>query len=375
MQGEQVLRDFDLVSVDWDTVRLMQAGQFKQETFYLEEMVRWALQRGRLSGLLHLADNGISRPSPEGPQTYSLSVRGCYAVGREGYLIEIPDDRHQAVQGLIEARAAAVPLFVGVAKTRRESEPELRPSVDTGLLGCGGRRRGYRLATDDADDGYDWLQVALFEKTAAGLALDPYFLPDCVFLSSHVGLWSACRDIARLARQALDTLEKNATNAPPVYAAAAALAGSLGPAARLEDERLHPRAYLDRLSGIFAAQRSQLTILPNPHLTVYQEALNALGAALAYLDGDWALGEALRLARECLERLWKVYPALLQSLEAAVPPPPVQTAEWDKAAPAPRPGLPADLAAQGARPEPRRAAEPEAPPASAPRPNRSIWRK
>ena len=371
------MREFDLVSVDWDTVRLMQAGQFKHETFYLEELVRWTLQRGRLSGLLHLADNGVSRPSPEGQQAYSLSVRGCYAVGREGYLIEIPDDRRQAVQGLIEARTATVPLFVGVAKTAREGESELRPSVDPGLLGCGGRRRGYRVATDDADDGYDWLQVALFEKTAAGLVPDPDFLPECMFLSSHSGLWSACRDITRLARQALDTLEKHSTNAPPVYAAAAALAGSLGPAARMEDERMHPRAYLDRLAGIFAAQRSQLAILPNPHLTVYQEALNALGVVLTYLDGgDWALGEALRLARDCFERLWQVYPALLQSLEAAIPPPPMQTADWDKAAPAPRPGLPAAPSTSAAYPEPRRAAEPEpSPPAPVSRPSRSIWRK
>ena len=46
------MRKFDLVSVDWDSVRLMQAGQFKQETFYLEELVRWTLQRGRIAGLL-----------------------------------------------------------------------------------------------------------------------------------------------------------------------------------------------------------------------------------------------------------------------------------------------------------------------------------
>ena len=84
------MRKFDLVSVDWDSVRLMQAGQFKQETFYLEELVRWTLQRGRIAGLLHLADDGVSRPSPEGDRVYSVVVRGCLAVGRQGQIIEIP---------------------------------------------------------------------------------------------------------------------------------------------------------------------------------------------------------------------------------------------------------------------------------------------
>lgn len=336
------MREFELASVDWDTPRVMQAGQLKQETHYLEELARWTLQRGRIYGLLKLADDGISQPAPEGEQSFSISVRGCFAVGEQGYLLDIPDDAAGAVRGILEARTATVPLYVGVAKVERAHEPELHPSVDRGLLHCGGLRRRYRLATDNHDAAFDWLQIAQFEKTTAGLAPSPHFIPECVFLSSHAGLRKAQREIQNLARQALETLERSSFDAVPVFAAASSLAGSLGPAACVLDNRLAPRAYVDRLAGVLAAQRSQLRTLPSPNLAVYQEALDKLDETLLYLDqGDdaWTMGRALALVRECFERLLPLYPALLQSLNLiAMPVVPTRGAQWGIAEPAPRPG-------------------------------------
>jgi hypothetical protein len=373
------MREFDLVSVDWETVRLMQAGQFKQETFYLEELVRWVLQRGRLYGLLHLADNGISRPSPEGQQTFSVSVRGCFAVGAEGHIIEIPDDRRMALQGVLEARSSSVPLYVGVSKVERESVPELHPSVDTGLLQCGGRRRAYRLSADNSDDSLDWVQIAQFDKTMSGLSPDPDFIPECLFLGSHSGLRGACEEIRRLAKQAMEALEKNSSDLAPVYAAAAALAGSLGPAARIEDERLHPRAYVDRLAGVLAAQRSQLLALPKPNQTVYQEAMNQLGATLEYLDSEWTLGQALGMARECFDRLWKLYPALLQSLGSVSTPPRTEDYGHDIVVPVPRPDQRTAVSSPATNsypPSRRDAEEAEEPlPQASPSKRGAIWRR
>lgn len=336
------MREFDLASIDWDTVRLMQAGQFKQETQYLEELVRWTLQRGRIFGLLRLADGGVSRPSPEGDQTFSVSVRGCFAVGEQGYLIDVPDDVSGAIRERIEARALTVPLYIGVAKVERDREPELHPSVERGLLQCGGLRRTYRLATDNHDDGFDWLQIAQFEKTTDGLVADPGWIPECVFLSSHAGLRSAQRQIQALAQRALETLASSSGDVVPVFAAATALAGSLGPAARVVNNRLAPRAYMDRLAGVFAAQFSQLRALPSPNLPEYQIALDKLEETLHYLDDanqEWIMGQALTLARECFERLLDLYAPLLKSLSTvAMPAAPRQTGEWNLAEPAPRPG-------------------------------------
>ena len=308
------MREFDLVSIDWESVRLMQAGQFTHETYYLEELQRWTLQRGRVAGVLHLADDGIARPSPEGNQMFSVSVRGCFAVAENGHIIDIPDERSLAVEGMIEARTATVPLYVGVSVVERASEPELYPSVNTGLLQCGGRRRQYVLATDNSEDSMDWVQVAQFIKTASGLAIDQEYVPDCVFMSSHALQWGMQEEIQALAKDALDALEKNSSEAIQVFTVAAALAGSIGPAARLVNGKIAPRAYMDRLTGIFVSQQTQLRTLPKINLAIYTETLNQLRDTLDYLDADWTMGRALIMARECFERILKLYPPLLKEL-------------------------------------------------------------
>ena len=316
------MRKFDLVSVDWDSVRLMQAGQFKQETFYLEELVRWTLQRGRIAGLLHLAEDGISRPSPEGDRLYSVVVRGCQAVGASGQIIDIPDEAALALRGVIEAHTTITPLFIGVSKSEHAPEPQLYSSVDTGLLGCSGLRRLYKLSSENSDSTMDWVQVAQFEKTASGLALDRDFFPDCLFLSSYAGLWRAQQTLRALARQGLELLIKHSSTAIQRYAVATTLAGSLGPAARAVDDHLYPRAYFDQIGGILAAQRAQILALPPPSLRVYQETVDGLEDTLAYLEtSEWTLGQAFLMARECFDRLLQLYPPLLESLEAAVPAP------------------------------------------------------
>ena len=375
------MRSFDLISIDWDSVRLLQAGQFKQETFYLEELVRWILQRGRIHGLLHLADGGVSPPSPAGEQMFSVSVHGCIAVAEDGGMIEIPDDPGLALRGTIEARYTTVPLYIGVSRLERSAEPEIYPSIDTGLLQCGGLRRQYHLSADDSDTAVDWFQVAQFERTPTGLHPDPGFLPECLFLSSHDGLWGAQDEIKSLANQALDALEKHSTNAVPVYAVAAALAGSLGPAARLVDARLHPRAYVDRLAGVLAAQRSQLRTIPSQNLSVYQEALEQLDATLKYLEPEteWALGEALRRAAECFRRLLRLYPDLLKSLNVMPAERPQERGDagHEIAIPAHRPGQPSASPPYAPRsPRPAASGQEETPPAPPPRRGGgSLWRK
>lgn len=316
------MRKFDLVSVDWDSVRLMQAGQFKQETFYLEELVRWSLQRGRVSGLLNLVEDGISRPSPEGDRFYSVVVRGCQAVGASGQIIDIPDESALALRGVIEAVSTIVPLYVGVSKSERDPEPQLYSSVDTGLLGCSGLRRLYRVSSDNSDQTMDWVQIGQFEKTASGLALDRDFFPESLFLSSHAGLWRSQQTLRALARQGLELLVRHSSAAIQRYAVAATLAGSLGPAARAVDDHTYPRVYFDQLGGILAAQRAQVLALPSPGLRSYQETVDGLEDTLAYLEtAEWTLGQAFLMIRECFERLLRLYPPLLESLEAAAPTP------------------------------------------------------
>jgi hypothetical protein len=316
------MRKFDLVSVDWDSVRLMQAGQFKQETFYLEELVRWTLQRGRVAGLLHLADDAVSRPSPEGDRLYSIVVRGCLAVGRQGQIIDIPDDPTLALRGTIEAHATLVPLYVGSSLVERAPEPHLHSSVDTGLLGCRGLRPSYQLSSDNSDETIDWVQIAQFEKTTTGLSPDRSFIPETMFLSSHAGQWRAQQELRTLARQALDLLVKHSSPAVQRYAAATALAGSLGPLAGVTDGNLSPRVYMGGVGGVLMAQRAQLLALPSPGLKIYQDTVDQLEDTLNYLEtAEWSMGQAFLMARECLDRLLQLYPPLLAALEAAAPAP------------------------------------------------------
>jgi len=352
------MREFDLVSVDWDSVRLMQAGQFKQETFYLEELMRWTLQRGRIAGLLHLADDGISRPSPEGERLYSVTVRGCFAVGRQGQVIEVPDDPALAVRGTIAAEATAVPLYIGASLTERAEEPHLHSSVDTGLLGCRGRRRQYRLSADTDDDSFDWVQIAQFERTPSGLSVDRAFIPESMFLSSHAGQWRAHQGLRAVAQAGLDALVKHSSASVQRYSAASALAGSLGPAAHRADGRTEPRVYLDRIGGVLLGQRAQLGALPSPGLKLYQDTLDALGDTLNYLEtADWTVGQAFVMARACFERLLQLYPPLLEALEAAAPAPERRLLDHDAVVPAQRPQE------EVARAEPPR------------RPGNFMWRK
>ena len=332
------MRKFDLVSVDWDSVRLMQAGQFKQETFYLEELVRWSLQRGRVAGLLNLAEDGVSRPSPEGDRLYSVTVRGCQAVGASGQIIDIPDESALALRGTIEAAATIVPLYVGVSKSERDPEPHLHSSVDTGLIGCRGLRRLYKLSSDSSDLSMDWVQIGQFEKTASGLAPDRDFFPEALFLSSHAGLKRAEQTLRALARQGLDLLVRHSSAAVQRYAVAATLAGSLGPAARAADDHTYPRLYFDQLGGVLAAQRAQILALPSPGLRLYQDTADALEDTTAYLEtADWTLGQAFLMVRECLERLLRLYPPLLESLEAAAPMPERRLLDHETVAVAPAP--------------------------------------
>ena len=316
------MRKFDLVSVDWESVRVMQSGQFKQETFYLEELVRWTLQRGRVSGLLHLADDAVSRPSPEGDQLYSVVVRGCLAVGRQGQIIDIPDDPALALRGTIAAEATRVPLYVGASLVERAPEPHLYSSVDTGLLGCAGLRPAYLLSADDRDETVDWVQIAQFEKTTTGLSPDRAYIPEAMFLTSHAGQWRAQQELRALARQALELLVRHSSPAVQRYAAASALAGSLGPMAGVADGNLSPRTYMSGVAGILAAQRAQLLALPSPGLKIYQDTADQLEDTLNYLEtAEWTMGQAFLMARECLERLVQLYPPLLAALEAAAPAP------------------------------------------------------
>src|SRR5262245_3785723 len=141
------MREFDLVSINWDTVRLLQAGQFKQETVYHEELLRWALQRSGIFGVIRMEEDSVSLPTPEGDRMFSVKVRGCSGVAAMGSIVEIPEEREAAIQGLVEAHGATVPLYVGVARTERAIEPSLRSAKDTGLMHCGGLRAKYILST------------------------------------------------------------------------------------------------------------------------------------------------------------------------------------------------------------------------------------
>ena len=90
------MREFDLSAVDWDTVRLIQAGQFKHERHYHEELVRWVMYRGGIQGVLRLDDEGISFPSPIGGMGYSVKLRGITAVTEQVNALRKPPSRFSA---------------------------------------------------------------------------------------------------------------------------------------------------------------------------------------------------------------------------------------------------------------------------------------
>ena len=140
------MREFDLVAVDWESVGLMQAEQFSQETHYLEELQRWALQQAGVFGILNVAEGSISPPTPEPNGAYSVQVSGIAAVAPQGHIIHLSAQPQEALKGFIEARDAVTPLYLGVALSKSDGEP-LSPSSGRGLLNCQGRRRVYRAGS------------------------------------------------------------------------------------------------------------------------------------------------------------------------------------------------------------------------------------
>jgi hypothetical protein len=332
------MRDFDLVSVDWDTVRLLQAGQFKQETYYTEELVRWALYCGRIHGVLDLVEDGIGQPVPQGGTVFSVSVRGCRAVTEAGHIIDIPNEVYGAVAGIIEARSAIVPLYVGVSITERAREPELRPSFDTGLMRCGGIRPSYVLSIDNIDETVDWLQIAQFRMETTGLQPDRSYVPECMFLSSHERLAYYRQEITTRARTVLDTLRTYSSDSMAVTAVAMALAGSLGSAAKSVDDGQHPRAYVDRLAGVLTSQYIQLQTFPPPKLALFQQTLNMLEQTLTYLETSWTLGQALAYIVERFDQLLQLYPELMEYLAGIGPAQPGVVSKIQATMPAAPPG-------------------------------------
>jgi hypothetical protein len=321
--------EFNLLSVDWNSVRLLQAAQFQQETYYLEERGRWILQRGRIFGVLHLEDHAVSPPSAEGGRSFSVTVRGCFGVAEQGSIIEIPDSRESIVRGTLEAQEGEmVPLFVGVAFVPQSGDSEA-PTA-RGAHHWETLARPYILAASDTAPDYDWLQIAQFIKTPSGLQVDENYIPECLFLNSHARLCDARDRIKLLAHEGLKILQDNAAlnAAPQVYSTAAALAASLGLAAQSVNGQVHPRDYIDRLAGVLAAQRAQILILPRPNDRAHGAAEQQINTTLNYLSGgEWTLGEALRQIIECFQCLLRLYPPLLSSLNAAVPPPRV---DWQR---------------------------------------------
>jgi len=332
------MQEFDLVSVNWETVRLMQAGQFKQETYYLEELVRWGLQRGRVRGVLYLAKDGISKPLPLGGRQFDITIRGCYAVGRDGYVIEIPNDPQGGLRARFEANSDIVPLFIGVACNERNDVPKLQPTVDKGLLACQGLRRKYVVSSDDSNSNFDWVQVAQFKNTREGLDPLPDYVPECAFLSSYAPLWQKQVEITKIASSVIDELISNSSLITTRYLAAAMFAGSLAPAAQAAWDEEHPRAYVNRLAGVLNAQRAQLRALPTPNLTAYSDAIDMLNATILEIQGrEWTTGYALTRIIDCLRCLQNLYPKLLLSLETTARSAPPQNFPQDTAVPAQTP--------------------------------------
>ena len=59
----------------------------------------------------------------------------------------------------------------------------------------------------------DWLQVAQFIKTPNGMGVDPEFIPECMYLTSHATLYGIRGEIRGLAAEAL---EARALSSPKV---------------------------------------------------------------------------------------------------------------------------------------------------------------
>ena len=315
------MREFDLVAIDWESVGLMQAEQFRQETYYLEELQRWALQQAGVFGILNATEKSISPPTPEPNGVYSVRVSGIAAVAPQGHILYLSAQPEEALRGFIEAKEAVTPLYLGVSLSESSREP-LSPSSGRGLLNCHGRRRVYALAIYNTDTDYDWLQIAQYRKTAShasALERDDSYIPECMFLSSHPALTQAVAEIQDLARKAQGTLSQYSSKEVAVFSAAAALAGSLGAATRTLHYRQHPRAYIERLAGVFDAQFTQLSALP-VEPSYYQDTINFLKDTLAYLDRDyWTLGEAFSRSYQCFEWLLQLYPLLLGDLKQLKP--------------------------------------------------------
>jgi len=300
------MNDFRLASVDWESVRLLHGEHLGRETGYIEELIRWTLERAAGSGVVEAEPDSLSLVASS-PSTYRLTLRRFQALTPGGYWVCIGDDEFSPTLDLDRQRylETVAPISIGVDTRAKESRAH-QPTQSSALLECRSRWPKYALGAADTIDGCDCIKIAEVMNSGGELVLNPDFIPDCVFLSSHPRLVRAVKEHRELAGQGLGILSKPQDNVRDI---AGQFAAVLASASALVDLRARPYAYIERMAGVLQANRMLAAI--RQQTGIGDQTVNVLDEALKYVQGGDAqglwLGPAAQWITDALRKLNELY--------------------------------------------------------------------
>jgi hypothetical protein len=317
------MSDFRPASMDWGSVRLLHGEHLGRETGYVEDLIRWTLERAAGPGVVEARADSLSLVAST-PTTYRLTLRRFQALTPGGYWVCIGDDELSPTLDLDRQRylETVVPICVGVDTRTKESRAH-QPTQSSALLECRSLWPKYVLGAGDTVDGCDCTKIAEVMNSGGELVLNLDFIPDCIFLSSHPRLVRAVKEHRDLAAEGLRVLSKVADNVRDI---AGQFAAALAPAAPLVDWRARPYAYIERMAGVL--QANKMLAAMRQEAGFRDDVINTVDDALSYAQGGdsagfW-LGPATQKITDALAKLVQLYANLKpETVRAVAEPQPI----------------------------------------------------
>lgn len=327
------MEQFQLTANDWHAVSLLSAEHLSVETRYLEESLRWMAYHGLPFGIAKMDEKSLKVNSSD--QDYEIVITHCRAFSPNGYPIHIAESLSHSNTNNSHSEGM-VPIYLGVS-VEKESLPHA-PSYSRSLVEGSSLIRHYKLTTDREDSEYDWLLIGFLRKGGSRYILDEEYIPECLYLESHPQLIRMADSICHTARQALGLLQKflsrDLGSRGWVQPYTGILANAIAPATVVINWRSSPRAYIERLTIVLEALRTEIYLiredLAASHRQAWVQAHDLLESTLERIhresrpNSDMDYGKVLSEIEKSLQAFIKMVEVLPQDKPRIVNTPPAE---------------------------------------------------
>jgi hypothetical protein len=320
------MSEFNLYSIDWTSVSLVDDAHLATETAYLEQLARWGMRYGHAGGVIEMARDDLRVHGS--PEDYEIALSRCKALTPGGFLVDVDEARPvEPLRGSTSRhRDAFVPIYLGVALEK--TSVAVAPARSAALLECRALCWNYVLSCEQDSAERDWLLVGRMRKDGSRFVRDDDFIPPCAHLRSHPSMEAVAREITRIAGDCIAGIEGQMRGHRGGEFLAwrtmmGLIAHGLAPAAVLVDWEAHPRSYLERLIGLLRGQAALINVVEATD-SRWRDANDRIQAALKHVaDGeaqqDWFWGEAFRLVKEALIALVTLFGEIVPGASVETP--------------------------------------------------------